>query len=164
MPVDSPSHSPSDSDLAEVRLLGVPLRLRELAAQHGEELMRELALIQIGAQHHVADSVPKRLLDIAAEVQGTYGAFNAQPNEEMDAALDRGEHSADVVYRVPPHVVPFIHRLRTVLAEVDEYCRRGDHLLTLAPPQEVVEYREWVFQEFERQVAGAAPRPWRAGA
>ena len=151
---------PEEPDLAEVRLLGVPLRLRERANQHGAELVRELALVQIGAQEHHSDSVPRRLLDVADEVRATYGVFSQQPEDEMEAALDDGREDVDVTYRIPRHVVPFLHRLRGILAEADEYCRHGE-LLTMAPPADVLAYREWIFEEFERQVAGLPPRPWR---
>ena len=150
-----------DHELTEVRLLRVPLRLRDRSNQHGEELLRQLALVQIGAEQHVNDSVPARLLDIAAEVQSTYGVFSSGPNDQMDAALDRGEDTMDVAYRLPRHVGPFLHRLRRILDEATEYCRQGEHLLTLAPPDDVVAYRRWVFEEFERQIAGEAPRPWQ---
>ncbi|PPK92296.1 hypothetical protein CLV92_11542 [Kineococcus xinjiangensis] len=156
---------PDDTDLAEVRLLRIPLRLRARSAQHGEELMRELALIQIGAQQHarehVEESVPQRLLDLAAEAQTTYGAFSAAPDAEMAAALERGEEDLDVTYRVPRHVGPFVRRMRGILEEADEYCRQGEHLLTLAAPADVAAYRRWLFDQFERQIAGEDPQPWR---
>ncbi|WP_345712583.1 hypothetical protein [Kineococcus glutinatus] len=149
-----------DSDLAQVRLLGVPLRLRARATQHGEELLRELTLVQIGAQQHVADSAPQRLLDVAARLQETYGAFTVAGADALDAAEAAGREHADVTYEVPRHIAPFLAHVRVVLAEAEDYCRRGEHLLTLAPPDDVVAYRTWTFDEVERQIAGEPPTPW----
>ena len=50
--------------------------------------------------------------------------------------------------------------LRAALDAVEDYCRTGRHLLTLAAPPDVAAYRRWVFDEFERQIAGGAPVPW----
>jgi hypothetical protein len=47
-----------------------------------------------------------------------------------------------------------------MLDEADEYCRRGEHLLTLETPPELVRFRRWYLQEFVNQIAGAAPEPW----
>jgi hypothetical protein len=53
----------------------------------------------------------------------------------MEAALDRGEQVLDeVVYRLPASSGAFVQRVAEVLAEVEQYCRADDHLLTLAPP------------------------------
>ena len=47
-----------------------------------------------------------------------------------------------------------------MLDEADEYCRRGDHLLTLATPPEELRFRRWFISEFVDQVNGAPPTPW----
>jgi len=49
-----------------------------------------------------------------------------------------------------------------MLDEADDYCRRGDHLLTLATPAEELRFRRWFVGEFVEQLGGAAPTPWPA--
>ena len=51
--------------------------------------------------------------------------------------------------------------MAAMMAEVDEFCRAGDHLMTLATPPEVVALREWVLEELTRQIdEGGEPVPW----
>ncbi len=44
--------------------------------------------------------------------------------------------------------------------EADDYCRAGQHLLTLVTPPEALAFRRWYLGEFVRQIAGEQPRPW----
>ena len=46
-----------------------------------------------------------------------------------------------------------------MLDEADESCTRGDHLLTLATPEEL-RFRCWFIGEFVAQINGAPPTPW----
>jgi hypothetical protein len=151
-------------DRFEVRLLDVPLALRERSRQHGADLLREMELISLGhaagtAQHEL----PNRLLELAQELERVYGPYVAANTDEMDAALDRGEESlAEVIYHLPRRSVSFMDHVESILREVDDYCRAGQELLTLAPPADVAAYREWVSDEVRRQYAGEPPTPWPA--
>ena len=78
----------------------------------------------------------------------------------MEAALERGEIAIDLTYRVPPVAAGAVQALDEMLDEADEYCRRGDHLLTLAAPPESVRFRKWFLGGFTDQFGGAAPTPW----
>jgi hypothetical protein len=49
--------------------------------------------------------------------------------------------------------------LGEMLDEADEFCRAGD-LLTLAAPDDSVEFRRWYLGEIVGQLAGRAPTPW----
>ena len=149
-------------ELFEVRLLDVPLVLRERSSQHGADLLRELDLIRVGRQTRLASQdVPRRLLELAEELRVVYGPYIAGPVDEMDAALARGEKSLpEVVYRIPAASVQFVHRVDEVLREVEEYTRVDGELLTLAPPADVVAYRKWAISEVQRQHAGHPPTPW----
>ena len=151
-----------ESTLTEVRLIGVPLGIRARATEHEQDLLRELALVQLSADADGLSSAPSRLLNIADELRLNYGSAGAQATAEMEAAFDRGEKSADVVYTVPRAVRPVLRRAAHTLHEAEEFCRQGQYLLTLAPPAEVVAYRAWVFDEFDRQLDGEDPVPWGA--
>jgi hypothetical protein len=151
-------------DRFEVRLLDVPLALRERSRQHGADLLREMELISLGhaagtAQHEL----PNRLLELAQELERVYGPYVAANTDEMDAALDRGEEAlAEVIYHLPRRSVSFMDHVESILREVDDYCRAGQELLTLAPPADVAAYRVWVSDEVRRQYAGEPPTPWPA--
>jgi hypothetical protein len=146
----------------EVRLLEVPLVLRERSRQHGADLLREMELISLGhaagtSQHEL----PHRLVELAQELERVYGPYVAANTDEMDAALDRGEETlAELTYHLPTRSVSFMDHVEAVLREVDEYCRAGEELLTLAPSADVSAYREWVSGEVRRQYAGEPPTPW----
>ncbi|WP_298461309.1 hypothetical protein [uncultured Cellulomonas sp.] len=146
--------------LVQVRLVGVPLPLRARSVEHGQDLLRKLALVQIAAGQPDTRSVPQRLLDVADELGTTYGSFTAGPTAEMDAALDRGVETMDLTYEVPAHARAFIHQVVEVLKDAEEFCRAGKYLLTLAAPPDVAAYRSWIFGKFDRQIVGGSPISW----
>jgi hypothetical protein len=149
-------------DLFELRLLEVPLALRERSRQHGAELLREMELISIGrAAGTVQHELPQRLRQLAEELERVYGPYVAGNTDDLDAALDRGDDTMpEVVYHLPRSSVELVRHVDDVLREVDEYCRAGQELLTLAPPPDVVAYREWVTGEVLGQAGGESPTPW----
>ncbi|MCI2238732.1 SpoIIE family protein phosphatase [Paenibacillus sp. TRM 82003] len=148
-------------DLVRVRLLGVPLRLRAEHLRCTEALLRELALVRIGARHETSATLPQRLLGLAAELQSTYAPLLTQPVADLDAATAAGCEHCDVTYRVPAGAADFARRALGALEEADEFCRAERHLLTLPAPPGVVAYRRWLVGEFVHQVSGGEPRPWR---
>jgi hypothetical protein len=149
-------------DLFELRLLEVPLALRERSRQHGAELLREMELISLGrAAGTTQHELPQRLMELAAELERVYGPYVAANTDDLDAALDRGDDTmAEVVYHLPRTSLALVKHVDEILREVDDYLRAGQELLTLAPPSEVVAYREWVSSEIRRQAAGEPPTPW----
>jgi hypothetical protein len=50
-------------------------------------------------------------------------------------------------------------RLLELLDLADAFCR-GERLLTLARPPDLVVFQEWLFGEFVRQAGGHDPQPW----
>ena len=151
----------SPPDLHEVRLLAVPVQLRARSKQHGEELVREMTLISQQSDEGEADTLPRRLVEVAREVRTSYGSFTAKADEQFEAALARGDEVVDeITYAVPQSVRAFVQHLVHILEEADAYCRSGQHLLTLATPPDVAAYRRWTLGEFDRQLAGAAATPW----
>ncbi len=150
-----------DEHLTEVRILGLPVPLRERSSQHGDELVREMTLI--AAQVDAGDSahIPDRLVRLAAEVQSTYATFTVNANAQMDAAAEAGIEVIDeIVYRVPREVGPLCAHILTVIAETDAYCADGHYLLALATPPDVRAYQQWILGEFIRQIDGQAPLSW----
>ena len=68
----------------------------------------------------------------------------------------------EVVYRVPSDVAGAATALLALLDEADEFCRSGQHLLTVVSTPEVRRYRHWYLSEFVRQIGGDEPVPWPA--
>lgn len=143
-----------DGDLVEVRLLGLPLDLHSVATEHHDGVTREFQLIALDPS-----TAPARLLALGEELTGRYGAFTAEPSEELSRALQRGDATVDLVYRVPRAASDGARQLMIVLDEVDDYCEAGG-MLSLATPPEAKAYRRWFLEAFVDQVEGAPPVPW----
>jgi hypothetical protein len=144
--------------LVEVHLLRLPLEVWQRTQEHVDGLLREFTLIVQDDQGRAA--TPGRLLGLIDELTAGYGEFSAEQRLEMEAALQRGEQDIDLRYEVPPAAAGAARQLGDMLDEADEYCRTGDHLLTLATPPEALRFRRWFIGEFVDQVEGKPPTPW----
>jgi len=154
--------TPDASAPVRVELRGFPLRAWQRAEEHHEELMREFALLLL--DRPAPGSVPQRLVRLVEEVRDRYAASAEAPEAVREAALQRGDTHVDLVYEIPAAAGPQVARLLALLEEADEYCRRGEHLLTLATPPGTAAFRRWYLGEFVRQARGEAPLPWREDA
>jgi hypothetical protein len=97
---------------------------------------------------------------LIAGLGSQYAGISSAPNAERDAAIARGESSIELVYEVPARVADVCNELDAMLDEANEFCREGDRLLTLAPPEELVAFRRWFLGEFASQISGRPPVPW----
>lgn len=149
---------PVTDGLVEVRLVGLPLELWQHTQEHVDGLLREFALIVQDEEARAA--TPGRLLALVQELNAGYGELSAEQRLEMEAALARGEAAIDVTYYLPTAAAGAAQALGHMLDEADEYCRSGDHLLTLATPPEALRFRRWFLAEFVDQLGGAPPIPW----
>jgi hypothetical protein len=145
-------------ELVEVRLIGLPLEVWQRTQEHVDGLLREFALIVQDAEARAA--APGRLLSLVEELSAGYGSFSEEQRREMEAALERAERSIDLTYEVPAAAAGAARQLGDMLDEADDYCRRGDHLLTLATPPDALRFRHWFISEFVDQLGGAPPTPW----
>ena len=150
------------SPLIEVHLLALPVRLAARSQQHFEELMREFILIAAG-QHegHSEHEVPARLMTLVETLGQQFGAVADPAEARLADAIDRGDQVInDHVLQVPAEAGPAAHAFWDLIDEADEYCRRGQHLLTLATPPDCVAYRTWYLGQVITQIHGAAPIAW----
>lgn len=145
--------------LVEIRILAMPLNLYRRASQHQDELRREFALIS-AREPEAGHTLPVRLLRLVEELNERFGAFTAPVQAELAEAMERGDESVDLVYRLPAEVGPACIHFGALLDEADAYCREGDTLLTLATPPDAQALRRWFLGQFPAQIAGAAPTPW----
>jgi hypothetical protein len=150
------------SPLFEVHLLALPVRLAARSQQHFEELTREFVLIAAGQQQgHSDHEVPARLMTLVETLVQQFGAVAGPAEERLADAIDRGDPVVDDhVLEVPAEAGPAAQALGDLIDEADEYCRRGQHLLTLATPADCVAYRNWYLGQVLTQLQGAAPVPW----
>jgi hypothetical protein len=146
--------------LRTVRIVGLPVPLHVRTSEHTDELMREFMFLRAQSDDPEAPTVPARLLDLVDDLSGRYAGFTAGTQAELDAAIAEQRPSVDLEYRVPADVGEACVHLRDSLDAADDFCRQGEHLLTLASPDDVVAYRRWFLDEFVRQVEGEPPRPW----
>jgi hypothetical protein len=145
-------------ELVRVDLIGLPLLVWQRTQEHVDGLLREFALIVADAEARAA--TPGRLLTLVQELNAGYGQFSETQRVEMEEALERGGTSIDLTYQVPGGAAGAAQALGDMLDEADDYCRRGDHLLTLATPPEELRFRHWFIDEFVDQLGGAPPTPW----
>lgn len=149
---------PPAGGLVEVRLLRLPLEVWQRTQEHVDGLLREFALMAQDDEARLA--TPGRLLDLVQQLTAGFGGFSEAQVVAMVEALERGEAEIDLSYAVPPAAAGAAQQLGDMLDEADEYCRRGDHLLTLATPEEELRFRRWFISEFVDQLGGAPPTPW----
>jgi hypothetical protein len=152
----------SAPDLVAVHLLEVPVPLWSKAQQLTDELLREFALAASQSDdddHHL----PARLTTLMEVLTTQFDGVSSAQEEQLAAAAAAGQPViADLVFHVPAEAAPASRMLGDMLDEADEYCRQGQHLLTLAAPEDVVRFRRWYLMAFIDQCAGAAPVPWPA--
>ena len=145
-----------DVELVEVHLLGLDLGALGRANEHVDELLREFSFLLPSTGD---DSVPRRLLDLVAELRRTYTPVTVETQALIDAAVARGDETVDLTIRVPPHARRACIHLGELLDEADSYCRSGD-LLTLETPSEAVALRRWYLGQIVAQIDGEPPTPW----
>ncbi len=150
----------TDTDLVEVRILGMPLALYREAAEHNDELMREFALIRERDPEN-ATAVPRRLLALVDALTARFAVFTAAQEAQLREAVERGDSTIDLVYKVPSEAKQASVELAAMLDEADTFCREGRDLLTLATPSRGVAFRNWFLDQFIRQIDGEAPLPWQ---
>lgn len=147
--------------LHEVRLLQVPVPLWARSQQVTDELLREFALAAAQADDEQAHHLPGRLTTLIDTLTGQFAGVSTAQEQQLEAAAAAGQDVLDeLVFHVPAEAGPASKVLGDMLDEADEYCREGQHLLTLAAPDDVVAFRRWYLLAFVEQPQGAAPVPW----
>jgi hypothetical protein len=107
-----------------------------------------------------ADGLPTRLVDLVAALSGRYSMFTTEQEQQLADAIASGVPSVDLTYRLPRSVADAAAALDRILDEADDFCRDGQHLLTLATPAELVTYRKWFLEQLVDQADGQPPVPW----
>lgn len=146
------------ASFVDVHLIGVPTSVWQRASVHQEAIQREFDILKAGLSD---DSVPHQLEDLVNEIGVRFGGVGDETWAELYAAAERGEPEVDLVFHVPPGVAGASRELGNMLDKVDEFCRSGETLLTLATPDDLVAFRRWFLGEFSRQIDdGLPPLSW----
>jgi hypothetical protein len=149
------------ADLVDIHVLRLPVAVWAQAQEHSDALMREFALIASDAASGPEPShVPARLLQLVEMLNAGYAGFTGEQEAQLHAAVEAEEAEIDLHYRVPRSVGPAAQQLGGLLDEADDYCRAGQHLLTLTTPPEQVRFRRWFLDQFTDQAAGLPPVAW----
>jgi hypothetical protein len=148
-------------ELARVVIEQIPVRLWQQSQEHSDELLREFMLIAAEQRRSQrSHGVPQMLTELIEELTGEYGGFGEANDQLLTDAAAAGVDAVDLVYQLPAAVSDGARRLGELLDAADDYCRAGEHLLTLATPPSQVAFRRWFLDEFVRQIAGDQPTPW----
>lgn len=155
------SASTGDSnDWHEVQLLGLPLALFLRTRQHHDELLRELTLLALARDDQTAHHpLPGRLAALVETLGARYGMTASRADAVRDAAIERGDATVDLSYRVPSSIAADLTMLQDMLDAADDFCRSGE-LLTLPRDDVMVSFSHWYSDEFVRQVDGLPPTRW----
>jgi hypothetical protein len=147
-----------DETVAQIHLLGYPVRLGAQEQEHLDEVTREFMLLSL-SRPAVREQVPGRLLELMETLTSRYSTELEAPRRVREQALLEGRESVDLVYPAAPGIGEALSGWQSMMREVDDYCR-SDELLALATPPAVVRLQEWVVGEFHSQLAGRPPTPW----
>jgi hypothetical protein len=147
-------------DLHEVQLLRVPIPLHALAQEHNAELMREMYLLAQQVKDSGTEHLPTRLVALVDALGNQFAGLTTAQEQQLDEAVAAEIEELDVVYRIPFEAAEASRVFDAMLDEADEFCRQGQHLLTLAASEELLQYRRWYLGEFINQLAGRPPTAW----
>lgn len=143
----------------DVTLIHAPVQLIAEEERRQRDLVREFALMRIGASNDGGPPVHFELLSLLDSLDH----YRDQMEPGLAALEDsylRGEDATTVTFHVPVAVSAVIDRLRSVFERVDIYSGDDAHLLTLPPTPSAKRMRHWYLGEFVRQIDGAQPTPW----
>jgi hypothetical protein len=158
--VDTDGNGADAVEMVSVTLLEVPVEVWSRADDEAKDLMREFALIALNRDRSEPD-VPTQLMNLIEELQQSYGSLGREQEIRFSRARSEQEEVIDRLdYLLPKGSDHDIRRLGEKLDQADDYCRSGQHLLSLASTPSAKAFRNWFLGEFEAQLNGADPIPW----
>jgi anti-sigma regulatory factor (Ser/Thr protein kinase) len=150
---------PEGTELVPVTFVDLPIDIYRTASEQYEGIIREFRLVVEGDPEQ-RSSVPARLLELIEELDARFSGFSIEQNAEFEDARTAGASTVTLAYELPRSVGEACTHLNALLDEADEYCRRGEWLLSVVPTTQAVAFRRWFLAEFARQVDGAPPIPF----
>lgn len=150
-----------DDPLPNVELPGVPAKLFIESQNHQHDLLRELALMDIGNRWSLTErELPHRVARLIGEILTDYADVRTVTRTQALDALGRGEET--VTLRVPAKagIVDALHRWLDLVEQADAFCAQG-LLLTLPAPDDVRALRRWYVEVIDRQLRRDTPAKGR---
>ena len=142
-----------------ITLQRLPLRLLLAGQEHHDGLLRELRLLALSEEEPGDQPPDPRLRGLVDALGRQYAAARARRDEEIEAAVARGETTIDQVFSVPPTAGTAMQGLAALLADADRLCE--DNVLMTPPrPPLLRRFADWYTGEVLGQSAGHPPRPW----
>ncbi|HEX3794223.1 MAG TPA: ATP-binding protein, partial [Acidimicrobiales bacterium] len=159
-PFDGPVSSDARYDSYEdpfpdgtpIALLDAPIQEMIRTNAHYDALYREFRLISELDPSHL-EAVPGRLLSLIDHLGTSLMGFGRSVEETWDEAVRENQDKVDLRFRLPAELGPGVTWYSRLLDEADEYCQRVE-LLTIAPTDEAVAVRRWVFGQVAGQCQG----------
>jgi anti-anti-sigma factor len=146
------------TEVVEIQFISVPVDIWRRAAAHQEAVQREFDILRGSLP---AEAAPNRLKALTDDLDVRFARAGDPITARLEEAARKGDMSIDITAQLPPGVGSAALQLGEMMAEVDEYCRKGESLLTMATPPDLVLFREWFLGEVHRQVdQGLPPMPW----
>ncbi len=152
---------PDFGDLVDVHLLELPVDVWARTQEHTDELLREFALMS--SDPETTADVPVQLTRLIEVLTATYSGVGNEQESQLHAAAEAGQAQIDdLAFTVPVAAAQACVVLGDTLDAADAFCHSGQHLLTLATPNELQRFRRWYLTQFVDQIRGADPVPWPA--
>lgn len=137
-----------------VRLIAAPVRLIRESEDHFDDLFRELQMAHLAT---VPLGAAASLAYTAEQVRGRLARMRDPLRRALWEALRRGDRLLDINLLADTGMPAVFEMTERLLVEASVGARKG-WLLTEGPGREVNQWRRWLRGEFERQIAGKAPR------
>jgi hypothetical protein len=154
--VDHTAEPADPASLVTVELLGMPVELFSHLRLHFNEIGRELRLLAIsdGDRYPLAVEFAETYLQVEYERRQVLGL------DALDRAIAVGADEVDLTYAAPPTAPTTMERLDRLLTEVYDRLT-GKVLLSVRPPDVLLDLKRWYLGEFSRQAAGEEPMRWQ---
>src|SRR3954453_16663420 len=107
----------SDDRMVTISIRGLPVPLHAASQAHSDELMREFRLLADRMRQEGSDGLPRRLIELVNSLEGQYSTFTEAQEDQIEAAIDSGASTVDLVYELPAHIADGVRALGTVLDE-----------------------------------------------
>lgn len=145
---DAPRPAPAGR-LTTVCWEGLPARLSKATLEHGDAMLRELALLSFDDQSGQLPMAP--IVTPALELGGLLVA--------IDLAIDAGDAVLDHTLRIPAGATEAALDRLALVDEADRMAADGELLIPAALP-EVIDCRQWLLGQIVAQAGGGAPTRW----
>lgn len=148
----------TEEGLVPVELRRLPVLVLLAAREHHDGLMREFRMLALHGSIRPSDA-PARFVQMVGILGTQYASARARRDEEIDAAIRRGETSIDQVALVHPTAAEAVSALQNLMNEADNFCRTS-LLVTLPRSPLLRDFSDWYFRQFADQLSGHPPQAW----